>query len=172
MKYRDVVKYAVYEFSSNKDEYLLSCQHTKPRRDLIELYLYWQLLIIYPICPHFCEIVYLDHFLQLVADKTKYPKFIGYGKFPEVKEKINYGIIKSHECIKTFLSSMRESYATIQKLNKKKNIDAKFTKATIIYRKHYQPYQIEVLKLLKQCKFDEENETKDDWRSKLTIPDK
>jgi hypothetical protein len=35
MKYRDVVKYGVYEFNGIKDEYLLSCQHTKPRRDLI-----------------------------------------------------------------------------------------------------------------------------------------
>jgi hypothetical protein len=35
MKYRDVVKYAVYELTSIKDEYLLNCQNLKPRKDLI-----------------------------------------------------------------------------------------------------------------------------------------
>jgi hypothetical protein len=78
-------------------------------------------MCIYPICPHFCEIVYLDYFIQIV-DATKYSKFIGHAKFPEIKEKINYGIIQSHDCIKGILSGMRESHATVTKLNKKKNV--------------------------------------------------
>jgi nitrate/nitrite transporter NarK len=82
MRYRDVVKFAVYELTSVKDAYLLSCNH-KPRRDLMEIYLYWQLLIIYPIC--FGEVIYLDQFLQMV-DSTKYPKYLFQARFPEIKK--------------------------------------------------------------------------------------
>ena len=53
MKYRDVIKYAVHEMNSIKDEYLLNLEGHKPRRDYIEIWVYWQLLSIYPICPHF-----------------------------------------------------------------------------------------------------------------------
>lgn len=52
MRYRDVVKHVFYEMTAIKDSYLISCSN-RPRQDLLKQYLFWQLLLIYPICPHF-----------------------------------------------------------------------------------------------------------------------
>ncbi len=54
MIYRDVIKEGLHHFAAIKDLYLLNCDANKPRYDLIERYIYLQLLFLYPICPHFC----------------------------------------------------------------------------------------------------------------------
>lgn len=54
MVYRDVVKYGLHDLVYYKDLYILNCDALKPRRDLIERYVYLQLLFLYPLCPHFC----------------------------------------------------------------------------------------------------------------------
>jgi leucyl-tRNA synthetase len=54
MIYRDVLKYGLHDFSGMKDLYILNCDQGKPRVDLIERYIYLQLVFLYPICPHFC----------------------------------------------------------------------------------------------------------------------
>ena len=168
MRYRDVVKHAVYELTAVKDAYLLSTGH-RPRKDLMEKYLWWQLLVIYPICPHFGEIVYLDQFQQIV-DSATYPKYLFQARFPELKrESINFSYIQSDRCITEFMSTMRDSFAKAKKFNKQK--DFKFTRATVVYRKDYQPFQIEVLKVLQQQPYVD-GETKADWRSQLTIENK
>ena len=54
MIYRDVIKHSFHDLTSIKNDYLLMCDNKKPRNDLIESYIYLQLLFLYPICPHFC----------------------------------------------------------------------------------------------------------------------
>lgn len=54
MRYRDVVKYGLYEFEGLKNMYIRYCSSMNPRIDLIERYIQLQLLFLYPICPHFC----------------------------------------------------------------------------------------------------------------------
>lgn len=68
MIYRDVLKYGLHDFSGMKDLYILNCDQGKPRVDLIERYIYLQLAFLYPICPHFCEVGYLDYFLPFTND--------------------------------------------------------------------------------------------------------
>lgn len=46
----------------------------------------------------------------------------------------------------------------------------KFTKATIIYRANFQPFQIEILKLLRN--FVNNGEIKSDWRTSVNIENK
>lgn len=77
MIYRDVVKYGFHQFVAIRDAYLMNCGKSKPRIDLIERYIYIQLLFIYPICPHFCETAYIDYFLSLIQDTKKFPKLLG-----------------------------------------------------------------------------------------------
>lgn len=131
MIYRDVIKYGFHEFVSIKDSYLLNCGKSKPRYDLIERYIYLQLLFIYPICPHFCEVSYIDYLLSFAADTSKYPKLIGYCSFPKPIIEINYPAIRSHQYMSRFLSNARDAQKKMSK-TKKGKID--FTKATIIYR--------------------------------------
>lgn len=142
MKYRDVIKYAVHELNSIKDDYLVNLENNKPRKDYIQTWIYWQLLAVFPICPHFADVAYLDYFVQLSGENSKYPKYLFEGLFPDLtKEKIDSGVVKSYKSIKAFLSSMREAKEKALKSKKKDVEPPKFTKATILYRKHYQPYQ-------------------------------
>ena len=110
MKYRDVIKYAIHELNSIKDDYLVNIEHNKPRKDYIKAWIYWQLLSIFPICPHFADVAYIDYFTQLVGENSEYPEFLFNGRLPDFsKEKIDSGVVKSYKSIKAFLSSMREA---------------------------------------------------------------
>jgi hypothetical protein len=64
---------------------------------------------------------------------------------------------------------MRDAFTKAKKFNKDK--EHKFSTATIIYRKNYQPFQVDVLKVLANQPYVD-NETKADWRSQLNIENK
>lgn len=83
MIYRDVVKYGFHDFVSLKDYYILNCDTHKPRRDLIERYIFLQLIFLYPICPHFCEVSYIDYFLTIT--KGEQPSRLGSCLFPKAR---------------------------------------------------------------------------------------
>lgn len=85
MIYRDVIKYGLHDFSSMKDLYIVNCDQHKPRVDLIERYIYLQLIFLYPICPHFCETAYLDYFLSFVKNAKQFPDLLGHCSFPKPK---------------------------------------------------------------------------------------
>ena len=66
---------------------------------------------------------------------------------------------------------MREAKEKASKSKKKDAEPPKFTKATILYRRHYQPFQEQVLKILANTEFTE-GKPVGDWRSKVEIQDK
>ena len=61
--------------------FLVKCSEAGPKRDLIERWIEWQLIIMYPITPHFNEIGFLENFLPYV-DKSKYSKNLIEAKMP------------------------------------------------------------------------------------------
>ena len=110
MIYRDVIKHGFHDFVGKSNYYLINCHTHKPRRDLIERYIFLQLLFLYPICPHFCEVSYIDYFLPIAfTSKTgkDYPKLLGQCKFPTPKGEINYGAIRAHEYFIKFMINAR-----------------------------------------------------------------
>ena len=108
MVYRDVIKHGLHDFSSIKDHYLLNVDTHKPRRDLIERYIYLQLIFLYPICPHFCETAYIDYLLPFAKNYHDYAPLLGKCVFPKAKTEINYSIIKSHKYFLKFMVNVRE----------------------------------------------------------------
>jgi leucyl-tRNA synthetase len=153
MVYRDVIKYGLHEYTGIKDAYILNCDVHKPRQDLIERYIFLQLLFLYPICPHFCEVAYLDYFLPFAHDYTKYPKLIGQASFPKATIEVNYPAIKSHQYFLKFMVGARETFSKQAKPKKGGEVP-KFSKAFIIYRERFQPYQLEMLSVLKAAIVD------------------
>ena len=132
MIYRDVVKYGFHDFSTMKDVYLVNCDTHKPRIDLIERYIYLQLIFLYPICPHFCEVNYIDYFLSFVRNYKEYPELMGQCLFPKPKGDINFGAIRAHKYFLKFMIAARESFT---KANKPKKGQApKITKGMLLYR--------------------------------------
>jgi leucyl-tRNA synthetase len=67
-----------------KDVYLVNVDN-KPRVDLIERYIQLQLIFLYPICPHFCEVAHLDYFLPFAKNYKEYPALMGSCRFPQPK---------------------------------------------------------------------------------------
>jgi leucyl-tRNA synthetase len=165
--YRDVVKFGLHEFVGKRDMYLLYCGKAKPRFDLIERYAYLQLLFLYPICPHFCEVSYIDYFLPMVVTPGKYPKLLGFCSFPQPLREIDYSTIRSHQYITKFLLNARD---LLKKSSRGKKGQVKFSKATVIYREKFQDFQLAMLKLLKSCV--KEGAINPDWRNEVKIDGK
>ena len=108
----------------------------------------------------------------MVANQTGYPKYLFEGRLPELADqKIDFAVIKSFKGIKAFLSSMRDAREKALKSKKKETEPPKFSKATILYRKDYQPFQLEVFKILASVSIVD-GKPVEDWRSKLTIEEK
>ena len=168
MIYRDVVKHGLHEFVGMSNYYLINCGTHKPRRDLIERYIFLQLLFLYPICPHFCEVAYIDYFLGLTEDPKAYPALLGEcRKFPEPKAEINHGAIRAHQYFIKFMVNARDAKKKVSK-PKKGGEAPKFEKATIIYRSKFQEYQLEVLKMLNSS-IEPNGEIKEKWREDVKI---
>mmetsp|Transcript_128627 Transcript_128627/g.274463 ORF Transcript_128627/g.274463 Transcript_128627/m.274463 type:complete len:1285 (-) Transcript_128627:164-4018(-) len=57
MYYREALRTAYFEFTAAFDQYRDICKAGKilPNKVLVMRYLEWQLIILSPICPHFCE---------------------------------------------------------------------------------------------------------------------
>ena len=168
MIYRDVIKEGLHHFSSIKDLYLLNCDTHKPRFDLIERYIYLQLLFLYPICPHFCEVAYIDYFLSFAHNHKDYPNLLGHCTFPKPKIEINYGIIRSHQYFNKFMAAARDTFTKVSK--PRKGEAPKLTRGLIIYRQTFQDYQIEMLRLLKSLIVN--GEIRSDWRNEVKVENK
>ena len=169
MIYRDVIKYGLHEFVSMKDLYLLNCDKAKPRVDLLERYIFLQLLFLYPICPHFCEVAYIDYFLPFAKNYKEYPQLLGSCRFPNPKTNINHSLIKSHQYYLKFMVNARDLYSRALKPKKGGEIP-KIAKGTIIYREKFQEYQIQMLKLLSNCVKD--GEIAPNWRDEVKVENK
>jgi len=57
MYYREALRTAYFEFTGSFDQYKDVCRagKTKPHKSLVMRYLEWQMIVLSPICPHFCE---------------------------------------------------------------------------------------------------------------------
>jgi len=57
MSYREALKTSFYEFTAAFDQYRDVCKagQSLPNKSLVMRYLEWQMIILSPICPHFCE---------------------------------------------------------------------------------------------------------------------
>ena len=169
MVYRDVVKCGLHEFVSMKDLYLLNCDKAKPRLDLIERYVFLQLIFLYPICPHFCEVAYIDYFLPFAQNYKDYPHLLGSCRFPKPKPNINYSLIKSHQYYLKFMINARDLYSKALKPKKGGEVP-KLAKGVVIYREKFQDYQLLMLKLLKSC--IKNGEIAANWRDEVKVENK
>ena len=85
MQFREVLKMCFFEFVSSKDSYKINISSVGPREDLIYKYIYYQLLLIYPIAPHMSDFLYRNFFYPLIGCKdSSYPRFISLARYPKV----------------------------------------------------------------------------------------
>ena len=84
MRYRDVLKWGFFEFQAIKDDYKVQVGNAGLRKDLVAKYLEYQLLLLYPIAPHFCEIMYRDLVYDILPKDSNAPKFLSFFYFQTI----------------------------------------------------------------------------------------
>ncbi len=77
-------------------------------------------MFLYPICPHFCEVSYIDYLLSIASQVDKYPKLLGNCSFPKPAIEINYPAIRSNQYMSRFLSNARDVQKKMSKTKKGK----------------------------------------------------
>jgi leucyl-tRNA synthetase len=58
MRFRDVIKDAFYEFQHAFNAYRLNLGENALNASLIEKFIRYSLMMLYPITPHFCEVIF------------------------------------------------------------------------------------------------------------------
>jgi len=142
MRYRDVLKICFFDFATVREEYKIKCGSYHMRLDLVLKYIENQLLLLYPICPHFSEIVYRDLLLPHHPKRESMPKLISYAKWAEVDpKKIDTSILSANDYLKELMKRVRASIEKVNFKNKNKEEKAKFKKLTLVYKPQYYEWQ-------------------------------
>lgn len=141
MRFRDVAKYGFHEFGTIKEEYLINCDTFGPRQDLMLSWIHLQLLLMYPIIPHFTEMAWQLYFLPLTPDASKYAASISNASYPEISAaSIDIITIRAYNCLQNFLRNVRITHkkSTTIKKGAKEII---FSKINVIYASKYPEWQ-------------------------------
>jgi leucyl-tRNA synthetase len=162
MKFRDVLKYGLYDLISNKEDYTLSCRNEAKlmNKNLILKYIHYQLLLLYPITPHFSEIIYKE---QLRKHLPSSPEFISLDSFPSVDPtKIDFGIIRAKNYIKDLNRSIRTGLDKFKNKNKTSP-----NKCCILIASKYFDWQLRVLDVLMKFHSVDNNQISDEWKKEF-----
>ena len=164
MVFRDVIKEAFFNMQHIREEYKFNCGNAGFNKKLVKFYVETQLLLLYPLVPHFSEIMWIENYLPLLGEeelKSK-TKFISHAKFPVFKvEEIDRLALKKNDYLKRIGKNLR---ASSEKILKKKK-DIKIQKITFIVAKEFQEWQLKALNYLKGLKFEEgKSEPVGDWK--------
>lgn len=148
----------------------MKCSAAGPRKELIEKWIYWQLVIMYPITPHYNEMAYIENFLPSV-DGSKYPKNLIEAKMPIVQDaEINQNIIDAYDYLSGVLRNIRLGYmkAKDMKKGKKKQQtgeEKQISKVIIIWAKEKAVWQMLALQALSEAKFDKDGNCSIDYKT-------
>lgn len=155
MRYRDVAKYGFHELGAIKEEYLINCDSHGPRSDLIVQWIQLQLLLMYPIIPHFTEMAWQLYLIPLTkieghATPAELPASISQAILPPVPtDSIDLLILRPYNCLQNFLRNVRLTFK--KSLAAKKpvgGVDVPFSKVYIVYASAYPEWQQNVLRIL------------------------
>ena len=83
---REVIIDALYNFQHKREDYRLNVGNHGFRRDLVIKYVKLQLLMLYPVAPHFSEVMWKDFFYPCLSedDKKNMPATCSEAVLPEV----------------------------------------------------------------------------------------
>lgn len=68
-----------------KEQYLINCEQFGPRKDLIKRYIEIELLLMFPITPHWTEIIYKDYFYPSLENKEGHATCLSHHKLPNIQ---------------------------------------------------------------------------------------
>ena len=165
--FRDVMREGFFGLVHLKDEYKHNCGGKGVRKDLIRLYVEWQLLLLFPVAPHFAEVMWTEVLLALKVpgDTRALASRASTASFPAVTaSQIDFAVLKELEYLHRVGSSLRRS---CEKILKKKP-GTRFAKVVFVVAAGYFDWQTDILKYLQTLQFDPATkEPLVDWRKEV-----
>lgn len=170
---REVLKTSFFNLNHMREDYRLNCGNHGPRRDLIIKYVEIQLTLIYPVAPHFAEIMWKDCFLPQLDEETRkgYAEFISNTILQEVQaSEINRSLLQKVHYLKRLGRDLRvtNDKQIIKKKGKNKQaVIPPFTKCTIVVAGTLKDFQLKVLDVMKATTFDESKKPVSDYKKAI-----
>ena len=148
MVIKDVIKEIFFNMSHVKEDYKNSCGDSGMKRDLVRFFIEAQLIGLYPITPHFCEVAWTKYYLPALTDEERatQPSLISHASFVEIEASdIDRGVLAKNNLLNKTGTNLRSTFEKFK--NKKK--DAVIKKIYIICSLDYQEWQVDVLNYMK-----------------------
>lgn len=113
---REVIKEVFFNMLSIRESYQWRCGNFGMRRDLALKWVEIQLITLFPITPHFSEVMWNEHFYPI--DNSK-PEFVSHCIYPEVKyEDIDRTVLKKSQYLVKIGKNLRSTYTKFIKKKK------------------------------------------------------
>lgn len=159
---REVIKQIFFNLNHIKEDYKLNCGNLGMNKRLTKYFIEAQLIALYPITPHFCEIMWKNYYLPMLTaeERESKPQLVSHAKFPEINnDKIERSVLAQSNFLKKLGNNLR---STFEKFRVKKK-DAVIKKIYFVTSEGYKEWQISVLEYLKSLNPTERT----DWKKNL-----
>ena len=162
MKYKNVLKSALYEMINVKDEYILfnADDYTKLNPTLMVKFLKTFFILNNPIIPHFTEYMYKTY-LNPIFEKFGFPEkkieFLCKAKFPTLTSEVDTKLFEYAKYVNKVVQGIRDASKKGSKKGKKeeKKDEKKEVKIEVYFAKEYTDNQKLVLDVLRKQTYDE-----------------
>ena len=162
MVMREVIKQIFFNLNHIKEDYKLNCGNLGMNKTLTKLFVEAQLIALYPITPHFSEIMWKNYYLPMLTEEERQtkPQLVSNARFPEISpEMIDRSIVAQSRFLKKLGNNLRSTY---EKFRQKKK-DAVIKKIYFVTSEGYKDWQLNVLDYLKKLNISELA----DWKKNL-----
>eukprot|EP00933_Yihiella_yeosuensis_P032480 TRINITY_DN26070_c0_g1_i1.p1 TRINITY_DN26070_c0_g1~~TRINITY_DN26070_c0_g1_i1.p1 ORF type:complete len:1296 (-),score=364.48 TRINITY_DN26070_c0_g1_i1:195-4013(-) len=138
MYYREALRTSYFEFSSVFDQYRDICKAAgyKPNKSMIMRYLEWQMIILSPICPHFC-----DHGYQKVLGKKG---SVLDARWPEASKPVDPSLVDQGAFM--FNKVPHDFFKFMEKASKQGTVKS----GTVYVAKNFPEWKVKVLDILRK----------------------
>jgi len=162
MVMREVIKQIFFNLNHIKEDYKLNCGSLGLNKQLTKNFIEAQLIALYPITPHFCEIMWKTYYLPMLSEEERAskPQLVSQARFPEITlDKIDRSVVAQSNFLKKLGTNLRSTY---EKFRLKKK-DAVIKKIYFVTSEGFKEWQVSVMEYLRGLSDAE----RADWKKNL-----
>lgn len=151
---REVLKEVFYNMNSVREDYRVKCGNLGMKKDLILRWIETELILLYPLAPHFCDVIWQEQYLPLFSKGEK-PELVSFARFPEVKpESINRVVLKKNRYIEKHGKNLRSAYEKFK--HNKRNKGKQIKKIYVVVAEKFLDWQVNILNKLRSCQEEQD----------------
>ena len=148
--FREAVVELFFNLVSIKDSYKINCGTLGPHRKLIIDYIHYLLVSLYPIIPHFCEVMWVEEFIPMLNEEEAkgFPKHCFEASYPSFPPgSIDFSVLKKQHLIKKVSSDIGSDF---EKHNSKKGAKT-LKEILVIVATGYKDWQVKALEAIQNA---------------------